>query len=79
MEIAIADRTHDQIIQVELARDLLKRARKTIISKIARACVSDKKQIISLIEQHIELFELQHSLHLADDDLIAGIISAWSE
>ncbi|MCC8976871.1 hypothetical protein [Bradyrhizobium brasilense] len=71
--------TYKQVIQAEIANEILNTARSIIYSRIYQIEQSDPAEVNRLQQKAHEIHVLQRSFGVTDDAVIADIIATWGE
>lgn len=73
------EHTYDQVVQAEIANEILNTAHSIIYERMDEIEGTDPVEAARLLEKSHEIHELQRSFGVTDDDVIAQIISDWGE
>ncbi|MGK9086594.1 hypothetical protein KXR64_22745 [Brucella intermedia] len=73
------EHTHDQLVQTEVAHEILNTARGIVISRYYEVENSDLELASRLLLKSKEIHDLKLSFGVTDDETIASIIAEWRE
>jgi hypothetical protein len=71
--------TYDQVVQAEIANELLNTARGIIMSRIYEIEKEQPAEAARLRQKQIDIYKLQRSFGVTDNETIADIIATWRE
>lgn len=73
------EHTHQQVVQAEIAHELLNTARGIVLSRFYEIEESDTDLAERLLRASKEIHDIKLSFGVTDDELIAEIITTWRE
>ena len=73
------EHTHEQVVQAEVAHELLNKAGSIILAEMRSVKATDPDRAARLLDKAAELQQLQRSFGVTDDAIIAEIIATWGE
>ncbi|MCB5205533.1 hypothetical protein LH464_24155 [Neorhizobium sp. T786] len=71
--------THDQVVQAEIANEILNTAHSIIYERMNEIEAKDPVEAARLFEKSREIHALQRSFDVVDDSTVEEIITVWGE
>lgn len=73
------EHTHEQVVQAEVANEILNTAHSLIYERMDEIEADNSAEAARLLEKSKEIHDLQRSFDVTDDTLVAEIIAIWGE
>ncbi len=73
------EHTYEQVVQAEIANEILNTAHSLIYERMDQIEATDPVEAARLFEKSQEIHKLQRSFGVTDDEVITQIISDWGK